>query len=350
MGVMARVRKVAVWLGGGVVAAGALAVGAYAYDSARDDVIAKGVRVAAVDVGGLTSGEARTRLRIRLAPRLRQPVTVRAAGHRYRLDPRHVRLAADMERMVAAALDRSRSSALPTRVWRSITGGRVEAAVPARVSYSRAPVERFVRRVERAVDRRPRNASVELASPTLPVGRARSGLDLDRNRLRAAVERAMRSTGSARTVTQRPKVVQPRVTKADLVRKYPHFITIDRSSFRLRFFKRLKLVKTYRIGVGRAGFETPSGLYHVQNKAVNPSWFVPDKPWAGSLAGKVIPPGPDNPIKARWMGIYDGAGIHGTSDTASIGTAASHGCIRMLIPEVEELYDRVPVRTPIYIT
>jgi lipoprotein-anchoring transpeptidase ErfK/SrfK len=116
------------------------------------------------------------------------------------------------------------------------------------------------------------------------------------------------------------------------------------------FFKRLKLANTYRIGVGRAGFETPSGLYRVQNKAVNPSWFVPDKPWAGSLAGKVIPPGPDNPIKARWMGIYDGAGIHGTSDTASIGTAASHGCIRMLIPQVEELYDQVPVRTPIYIT
>jgi hypothetical protein len=347
---MARGRKAGVWLGGVIVAAGAFAVGAYAYDSARDDVIANGVRVAGVDVGGLTSGEARTRLRFRLAPRLRQPVRVRVAGHRYRLGPARARLAADVNGMVAEALEESRSSALPARVWRSITGGRVETNVPARMSYSRAAVERFVRRMERSVDRRPRNASVKIASPTLPVGRARSGLDLNRSRLRAAVERAMRSTGTARTVVQRPKVVAPKVTRADLVRKYPHFITIDRSSFRLRHFKRLKLVSKYRIGVGRAGFETPAGLYHVQNKAVNPSWSVPNKPWAGSLAGKVIPPGPDNPIKARWMGIYDGAGIHGTSDTASIGTPASHGCIRMLIPEVEELYDQVPVRTPIYIT
>jgi lipoprotein-anchoring transpeptidase ErfK/SrfK len=347
---MVRRRKAAVSLGGVVVAAGALAVGAYAYDSARDDVIANGVRVAGVDVGGLTSGEARTRLRISLAPRLRQPLRVRLAGHRYRLDLDQVRLAVDVDGMVAAALEESSSGALPARVWRSITGGRVEANVPARVSYSRAAVERFVRRTERSVDRRPRNASVKIASPTLPVGRARSGLDLDRSRLRAGVERAMRSTGNARTVVQRPKLVAPKVTRADLVRKYPHFITIDRSSFRLRHFQRLKLVSTYRIGVGRAGFETPAGLYHVQNKAVNPSWSVPNKPWAGSLAGKVIPPGPDNPIKARWMGIYDGAGIHGTSDTASIGTPASHGCIRMLIPEVEELYDQVPVRTPIYIT
>ena len=43
---------------------------------------------------------------------------------------------------------------------------------------------------------------------------------------------------------------------------------------------------------------------------------------AGDLAGKVIPPGPDDPIKARWMGIFDGAGIHGTTDTASLGSAA----------------------------
>ena len=347
---MSRRRKPAAALGAVAIAAGALAVGAYAYDSARDDVVADGVRVAGIDIGGLSSREARARLRVSLAPRLRQPVRVRVADRSYRLDPERAHLVAEVNEMVTAALERSRSGALPARVWRSISGGRVEADFPARVRYSQEVVQRFARRVEQAVDRRPRDASVKIASPTLPVGRARSGLDLDRDGLLVAVERAMRSTGSARTVRQRAKVVRPKVTRADLEKKYPHFITIDRSGFRLRFFKRLELVKTFRIGVGRTGFETPAGLYHVQNKAVNPSWFVPNKPWAGSLAGKVIPPGPDNPIKARWLGIYDGAGIHGTSDTASIGTPASHGCIRMLIPEVEELYDRVPVRTPVYIS
>ena len=71
---------------------------------------------------------------------------------------------------------------------------------------------------------------------------------------------------------------------------------------------------------------------------------------AGSLAGQVIPGGaPNNPLKARWMGIFDGAGIHGTDQVGSLGTAASHGCIRMAIPDVIELYDRVPVETPVYI-
>ena len=77
---------------------------------------------------------------------------------------------------------------------------------------------------------------------------------------------------------------------------------------------------------------------------------MPNSAWAGDLAGKVIAgDDPSNPIKARWMGIYDGVGVHGTSDDASIGSAASHGCIRMHVPDVEELYDQVPVGAPIYI-
>jgi lipoprotein-anchoring transpeptidase ErfK/SrfK len=98
------------------------------------------------------------------------------------------------------------------------------------------------------------------------------------------------------------------------------------------------------------GLETPAGLYHVQNKAIDPAWHVPNSAWAGKLAGKTIPGGvPENPIKSRWMGIFDGAGIHGTSEDSSIGSAASHGCIRMRIPEVKVLYDEVPVGAPVYI-
>jgi lipoprotein-anchoring transpeptidase ErfK/SrfK len=76
----------------------------------------------------------------------------------------------------------------------------------------------------------------------------------------------------------------------------------------------------------------------------NSSWVAP------ADRGKVIPGGsPENPLKARWLGIYAGAGIHGTDATYSLGTAASHGCIRMAIPDVIDLYDQVPVSTPVYI-
>ena len=125
---------------------------------------------------------------------------------------------------------------------------------------------------------------------------------------------------------------------------------VDRGAFQLRLYKDLKLKKSYRIAVGQVGLETPAGLYAIQNKAVNAAWTVPNSAWAGDMAGQVIPGGtPENPLKARWMGIFAGAGIHGTDQVGSLGSAASHGCVRMAIPDVIELYDQVEVKTPIYI-
>ena len=82
------------------------------------------------------------------------------------------------------------------------------------------------------------------------------------------------------------------------------------------------------------GLETPAGLHDVEWKEENPPWLVPNKAWAGSLAGKTIPPGPQDPLKARFMSFEGGAGIHGIdpSEYSSIGHDASHGCVRMRIP------------------
>jgi lipoprotein-anchoring transpeptidase ErfK/SrfK len=141
----------------------------------------------------------------------------------------------------------------------------------------------------------------------------------------------------------------PEITKKELAKEYPTYITIDRSTFTLRLFKKLKLKKKYTIAVGASGYDTPSGLYNLQTKEVNPTWHVPDSDWAGDLAGQDIPPGPGNPLVARWMGIYNGAGIHGTNETGSLGSAASHGCIRMAVSDVIELFDKVEVGDPVYI-
>jgi lipoprotein-anchoring transpeptidase ErfK/SrfK len=152
-----------------------------------------------------------------------------------------------------------------------------------------------------------------------------------------------------RTVIAQGKITKPKVTSDELASKYPSYIIVDRGSFKLRFFKNLKPAHTYPIAVGMQGLETPAGLYHIQEKQVNPSWHVPNSAWAGDLAGKVIPPGPQDPIKARWMGFNGGAGIHGTDVLGSLGSAASHGCVRMAIPDVEALYDQVQVGTPVFV-
>jgi lipoprotein-anchoring transpeptidase ErfK/SrfK len=128
-------------------------------------------------------------------------------------------------------------------------------------------------------------------------------------------------------------------------------LTVDRTNFRLRLFKALKLSKTYPIAIGAAGHDTPSGLYTIADKQVDPAWHVPNSDWAGSLQGQVIPGGaPNNPLKARWLGIADGVGIHGTAEDWSIGSRASHGCIRMHVSDVVDLYPRVPVGSKVLIS
>ncbi len=326
-----------------------LAVGAYAYDNSRDDLVVHGVTVAGVDVGGLHANAARRKLHAQLSGALERPVRVAVAGRHFRLTPRAASLTADVDGMVDEALARSRSGGLPGRVWRGVTGSHVNADLPAQATYSTIAVRRFVRRVKRSIDRPPRDADVRFATASLPAVPSQTGLKVSYRRLLRLVDGALVATGSSRFVRAKVRVSHPKVTTADLAKKYPVVVTVDRPAFRLRFFKRLRLVKTYPIAVGRAGLETPAGLYHIQDKQVNPSWHVPDSAWAGDLAGKVIPPGPDDPIKARWMGIFAGAGIHGTEEIGSLGSAASHGCIRMSIPDVEELYDQVPILSPVFI-
>jgi lipoprotein-anchoring transpeptidase ErfK/SrfK len=327
------------------------AVGVWAYDASREDRIADGVRVGGILLGGLEAEQARAKLERELLAALRQPVRVKARKRTWRLTAERTRVTADVDAMVDEALERSRDGSIVARTWRSLTGGEVQADIEPQVSYDRGAVRRVLRRVEKRTERPPRNAKVEFTAGTLSKVKDRYGIRMDARHLEDKIDNALRQPDpTVRTVHARVRKVHPKVTTADLKRKYEVVVTIDRGAYTLRLFKRLKLAKSYPIAVGMAGVETPAGLYRVQNKAVNPAWSVPNSAWAGSLAGQVIPGGvPENPLKARWLGIYDGAGIHGTDATYSIGSNASHGCIRMLIPDVIELYDQVPVGAPVYI-
>jgi lipoprotein-anchoring transpeptidase ErfK/SrfK len=207
-----------------------------------------------------------------------------------------------------------------------------------------------VRRVKREFDRPVQEPSIAWSATGLGIEEGQDGRRISAKRLRGQIVRELRLPGS-RIVRPRVKVVRTSRSRSDLRRRYPKVITVDRSGYRLRLYRNLKLVESYPIAVGKAGLETPAGLHSIQSKSVDPDWHVPERKWAGKLAGKIIPGGrADNPLKARWMGIYDGAGIHGTDEVSSLGSNASHGCIRMAVPAVKELYDRVPVGAPIYIS
>ena len=325
------------------------AIGAYAYDSSRSDQIAEGVTIGGVDVGGLTADEARHLVDHELVDPLRDHVTARFEDVDYRISPGELEIRSDVDGMVDQALEESREGGLPGRLWRYATGEDVDAAISPQITHSNDALDKFVAEVTAEVNRKPVDASIEPSVASLNKVEGRDGIALDESVLRSRLEQAVQSP-DRRRVSIPVDRVKPEITSDELAEQYPTYLTVDRSSFQLHLWEDLKLVKTYTIAVGAVGFDTPAGVYNIQNMAVDPAWNVPNSDWAGDLAGTVVPGGvPENPLKERWMGIYDGAGIHGTDDVASLGSAASHGCIRMSVPDVIELYDQVDVGTPIYI-
>jgi lipoprotein-anchoring transpeptidase ErfK/SrfK len=125
-------------------------------------------------------------------------------------------------------------------------------------------------------------------------------------------------------------------------------IRIDISERKLYHYTDGALRKTYPVAVGMAAYPTPTGSFQIISKVVNPTWTPPNSDWARGM--DPVPPGPGNPLGTRWMGLNSPSiGIHGTYTGSSIGTAASHGCIRMRISDAEELFSRVFVGTPVEI-
>jgi len=323
--------------------------GAYAYDSSQKDKIADGVSVAGVDVGGLDRDEAVALVHRRLLAPLRHSLRVSFDGESWKLPGAKLKVRAEIDGAIDEAVEDSQDGGFPGRLVRYVTGGDVSESISPQVTYSQRAVNRFVRRVADEINREPRNADVEATGDSLKVVAGEDGRKLRDNLLTKDLSDAVLNASAPHTIVAHVHSTKPEVTKDEVAAEYPSYLTLDRSTFTLRLWEHLKLAKTYTVAVGMEGLETPEGGYEIEEKEENPVWHVPESAWAGSLAGQTIPPGPSNPIKARWMAIYEGAGIHGTEETESLGSAASHGCVRMAIADVEELYDRVEVGTPIFI-
>ena len=322
----------------------AAAVPAAAQDEQR---IAPGVSAGGVDLSNLTVPEATELLEQRLGPPLTRRVAVHVAGRRFYLTAREARQRFDAERTAKRAYYAGRDNPPSQPQGGGAAPGLV---VPLAVRHSRAAVRAFAARVADAVRIHPRNATVRITVRRMIRRRARAGRALDAGALARDVDAAWDDPAARHKLLPRRTRIPARVNANDLAELYETVLTVDRSSFKLRLFKRLRHARTYEIAVGAAGVETPRGLYRITSRQVNPAWHVPRRPWAGALAGKVIPGGaPNNPLKARWLGITNGVGIHGTAEEWSIGSRASHGCIRMRVADVKRLYDRVPLGTRVLI-
>ena len=117
----------------------------------------------------------------------------------------------------------------------------------------------------------------------------------------------------------------------------PRRIVVSLTDRKLVLFEGERVLRVYDVAVGKRSTPSPEGKFAIINRVPNPTWYGPSV---------VVAPGKDNPLGSRWMGLSaKGYGIHGTNVPTSIGKAASHGCIRMRKPDLEELFEMVTVGT-----
>lgn len=294
----------------------------------KPKLIAAGVRIGGTLVGGLTLAEAREIVKSRFA---RPLALVGGPGARIVLTPKELGAASHVEQAVKLA----------ARVKRP---GFV---VPLNVDVSRSKVDRIVASLGKRFHRDPVDATLKLRNLKPFATRDVPGRRL--KELIAAREIVLALKTQRRGALELPfEGIDAAVTSDDLGRA----IVIRRGTNQLYLYQVAstpKLIRSFNVATGRSQYPTPLGKFEVINKQLDPWWYPPTtSAWASDL--EPVPPGPGNPLGTRWMGISSPyVGIHGTPDAASIGYSASHGCIRMLIPQVEWLFTQVDVGTPVFI-
>jgi lipoprotein-anchoring transpeptidase ErfK/SrfK len=296
--------------------------------------VASGVWIGGVDVSGLDRAGAAAKV---VNAWMRSPIRVQLGSQRFERTPARLGLGIDIDTALNQALTSgpAASSSAPVKV-------------PLSISITSSRVKTWVDTIERDAYRPPINARYRLRKGRPIVYAERKGQRVNRGKLTRAIYLALQQQGSARTAAvTRPAGVLSPVPAAVSVKQLKPVVVVDRSKRELVLWSPRRRVKRYQIAVGQPQYPTPLGTYSVLEKQRNPWWRPPASDWAKDA--EPIPPGPNNPLGTRWIGIGNAIGIHGTNNPGSIGSAASHGCMRMRTAEVEDLYRRLPMGTPVHV-
>ncbi len=293
-------------------------------DAAPPVLIQPGVTLAGVPVGGMSNEQAQAALR----PVFAEPVRLAYGGRRWRLQPTRFGGQVTIADGVLEAL-----------------GAQAGSAVPLVPQVDHQEVRRFVQALDKRVSTAPQDAELKGLKGLRPqFTKERAGIKVLRELTVRRIVRALESPQLRHT-----RVAVKTLEPARTVINFGAVIVIRRGINELRYYRGAHLMRKFGVATGQAVYPTPTGSFTIVDMQLNPWWLPPDSAWAKGK--EPIPPGPGNPLGTRWMGLSaPGVGIHGTPDDASIGYSASHGCIRMHIPDAEWLFHHVKLGTPVVIT
>jgi lipoprotein-anchoring transpeptidase ErfK/SrfK len=304
------------------VALAAIASGAAAPSAQRTAIVPAGVSIGGIRVGGLGSEEARNAV----TWWYNRPLRFEFRGKHWSVRPAVLGASVDADEAV-----------------RQVLKARPTDHLSLRVNVDAARIQRYVRALDGRLSIDAEDATATLAGLRPVIRPGKPGLALDRPQTVARIQAAL-AVARRPALTPATRTVAPLVNASD----FGSVIVIYRGSNELHLYRGETPWQTFQVATGQAIYPTPLGSWHIVDMQRNPWWRPPDSPWAQGL--KPIPPGPGNPLGTRWMGLdAAGVGMHGTPDAASIGYSASHGCIRMRIPDAEWLFGHVHIGTPVFI-
>jgi lipoprotein-anchoring transpeptidase ErfK/SrfK len=293
--------------------------------AAADDpaaVIPAGVTIGGVDVGGLAPDIATATVQ----QEFQQPL-------RLKLGSTEVLVTPDVL-AATPVIDKAIEKALVAQPY---------AAIPLGVSVVTGTIADFVSKLAQRFDRPAVDSKLSLRHLRPWLSKESAGRKLDQRRAVRDINLALAS-GKRDEIRLVTATLRPKVTR----RNFGGVIVIRRSSNRLLLYNGMKYRRFFAVATGQTQYPTPLGRFKIVVKWRNPWWYPPDSPWAAGQ--KPVPPGPDNPLGTRWMGLSaPGVGIHGTPSDGSIGYSVSHGCIRMHIPQAEWLFNHVAIGTTVFI-
>jgi lipoprotein-anchoring transpeptidase ErfK/SrfK len=326
-----------------VLLAGAAFAG-YSYDHAKTETILPGIRVQEVDVGGMTRTEAGRALAPAVREFLERPIAISAGDKHWSMTAEQLGVKVDVGGAVTAALHVSDSLAWPSRVYHRLFGRPVSASVSLPYSVDPTVVTQFAQRMGEEVFRDSQDAKIDFVDGELVVQHSRVGKRVnEREAAGALLEALKRGTTSVSVPVSKMK---PRITDKSI----GQVILVRLSQEKLYLYDKMKLKKTYSVATGQPIYPTPTGHFEIITKEVNPTWINPARDTWGKDEPAEILPGPGNPLGTRAMALSaPGILIHGTPEDWSIGSAASHGCIRMHMWDAEQLFTLVTVGTPVII-
>jgi lipoprotein-anchoring transpeptidase ErfK/SrfK len=313
-------------------------------------VVSKGVTLVGRDLSGMTRDQVRTAIDESVSAPMMRPIAVTGSGGSWSLDPKGI-VTLDVESMVDQAYAPTRDASIVRRVFSRIAGEPLPADVQPVHSVATATLAAWVRQTAALVDTAPVNAKRRVVKYQIRITPAVYGASVDQTKAVDLIAQTLTDdaalASASRAIALPIDAVTPKVTESSFGRA----IVVSISQRRVRLFNGAKLVKTYPCAPGRPAWPTPTGDFSIVRKLANAPWYNPHSTWSASMPD-VIPGGPGNPMGDRKIGI-DSPGIflHGipASEYSSIGTAASHGCMRMMPSAVHDLYGRIKVGDPVFI-